>query len=286
MFFIAVALWLRLPLGASCCSSPKVLLAGSADDLEQQAGFAADYGIALSSASCAHRGGAALSPSSVGNSSLPASLPAVRLNEIQIVGALLLLRPHPKVAHNRSLLWRACSCGTGRPHFSILISHLWPAGTHNSYHQAPAVAVSPAFRYSHKPLEAQLDAGTRHIELDIHWSPLKGWTIWHQPFVDPGSSCRCLRSCLQGVRAWSERNPRHVMLVVYIEPKFRFDAPGGNFCKGGKPEGLLSLQRLITSGALRFATKLLFTARDTQLFARLCFARRLGLPALDIVSSC
>lgn len=281
---VAVALWIRCPLGATCTSTaPQVLsnktAGGGVDDGVARSGFSADYGIVLTTRSCRRapaddaqppplavpppappggRGANASSPLDDGLTAATADQPPpppITLGDLQLIGALAAFSSLPLVPcwlKSARTTFRSPPPPAERPSSSppaALSAPAPAAGTHNSYHQAPLLAFSPAFRYSHPPLEAQLASGLRHLELDVHWSPIKGWTVWHQPFVDPRSSCRCLRSCLLAVREWSAKNPRHLMLVVYLEPKFLYDSPLGNPCAGGRPEGLVDLQRTIASGA-------------------------------------
>lgn len=128
-------------------------------------------------------------------------------------------------------------------------------GTHNSYHQPPPQllldhfggAASPllAWQYAHPPLTAQLDGGVRSFELDAYWDPqgglygqaagmrIAGQNAWltdakykqpgfkalHVPDFDFKTNCILLTDCLAEVKRWSDANPRHLPLRVYIEVK-------------------------------------------------------------------
>ncbi|KAI7836099.1 hypothetical protein COHA_010027 [Chlorella ohadii] len=131
----------------------------------------------------------------------------------------------------------------------------WVLGTHNSYHQAPAQALfdhfggaaSPllAWQYAHPPLTAQLDGGVRSFELDAYWDPQgglygqaagmriagqSGWLtdpkykqpgfkVLHVPDFDFNTNCILLADCLAELKRWSDANPRHLPLRVYVEVK-------------------------------------------------------------------
>jgi len=105
-------------------------------------------------------------------------------------------------------------------------------------------------RYAHPGLAAQLDMGVRSLEIDINPDPAgglysspvayrmlrdrgvtdllpfdktdldkPGFKVLHIPDIDFRSSCPTLRLCLQQVRTWSDRHPRHVPLFLLIEAK-------------------------------------------------------------------
>ena len=118
-------------------------------------------------------------------------------------------------------------------------------GTHNSYHVQPRVALSSAWRYTHLSLAAQLDAGARSVELDVHWDPVfRTWSVYHEPLVDAGSTCGCLSACLAAIWQWSLAHPGHAMLTLIVEPKYNIDAL--NPFRGGSA-AILSLQQAVTS---------------------------------------
>lgn len=130
-------------------------------------------------------------------------------------------------------------------------------GTHNSYKLAIppnelAVVASAdprqaqALDYRHPPLDAQLDAGARQLELDVAYdpagglyatplgfrmagaraepydfAPLKGpgLKVLHAPDIDYRSSCPTFQACLQTVRAWSQAHPDHLPLLILLNLK-------------------------------------------------------------------
>ena len=111
-----------------------------------------------------------------------------------------------------------------RPAFAVArgdlsLSHLQLKGSHNSYHRAPRVPLVRAWRYTHAPLEVQLGAqGVRQVELDVRWDEgqLK---VGHLPVLDGRTTCHTLNECLNQLKRWSKRHPRHLPVFVFIEPK-------------------------------------------------------------------
>ncbi|PRW44370.1 hypothetical protein C2E21_6505 [Chlorella sorokiniana] len=137
----------------------------------------------------------------------------------------------------------------------LCFNQLQVLGTHNSYHQTPPQALidhfggaaSPllAWQYSHPPLTTQLDGGVRSFELDAYWDPqgglygqaaglrIAGRNGWlsdakykqpgfktlHVPDFDTSTNCILLADCLAELKRWSDANPRHLPLRVYIEVK-------------------------------------------------------------------
>ncbi|MFT7578618.1 MAG: hypothetical protein ACI9MR_000276 [Myxococcota bacterium] len=105
----------------------------------------------------------------------------------------------------------------------LRLNHLQLMGTHNSYHQRGEVVIHPTHDYSHLSLSAQLDLGVRAFEIDIH-NPeslveADDYAVYHITVLDPGSSCLSLKACLGAVVAWSDANPFHVPIAIWIEPK-------------------------------------------------------------------
>lgn len=96
-------------------------------------------------------------------------------------------------------------------------------GTHNSYHVKPAEQDNAGnglalFNYSHAPLDIQLDRGVRSLELDIYPNP-DGTRVMHVPAIDDGTTCSLFTECLSTVREWSDKHPRHVPIIILVEPK-------------------------------------------------------------------
>ena len=125
-------------------------------------------------------------------------------------------------------------------------------GTHNSYHVQPSLPLSSAWRYTHGSLAEQLDEGARSVELDVHWDPLlKTWSVYHEPFVDYGSTCGCLSECLAALWQWSVKHPLHSCITVVVEPKYNIDAL--NPFHGNSAAAVLSLQRVVSAQVPRSA---------------------------------
>lgn len=108
-----------------------------------------------------------------------------------------------------------------------------------------------ALDYWHPPLATQLDRGLRKLELDVfhdpdggryaapgglEWAPDEGglsperfdperelartgFKVLHVQDLDFRSSCLTLRTCLGELRAWSDRHPGHLPIVVTLNTK-------------------------------------------------------------------
>jgi len=103
---------------------------------------------------------------------------------------------------------------------TLRVNHLQAVGTHNSYHLRPAIPV-PDWDYAHAPLDEQLGRqGVRAVELDLHWTDDCGrFLVRHIPGVDGLTTCLNFTDCLATVRRWSDANPSHHPLFIYLEPK-------------------------------------------------------------------
>jgi len=127
--------------------------------------------------------------------------------------------------------------------------------SHNSYHIEPEPRLfdalvnvigesANAWQYTHLPLGQELDHGVRQLELDVfvdtpeggHYATPKvvpllglepvdprmsqpGLKVFHIQEVDYRSSCPTFVSCLEDVRSWSDAHPRHLPIVIQVEPK-------------------------------------------------------------------
>ncbi|HEV3024166.1 MAG TPA: Ca2+-dependent phosphoinositide-specific phospholipase C [Pirellulales bacterium] len=103
----------------------------------------------------------------------------------------------------------------------LRINQLQFIGTHNSYHVRAATASKEGVRewkYSHAPLEVQLDRGVRSLELDLHYRN-GDFEVFHVPLLDEGTTCRRLTDALATVRRWSDAHPRHVPISILFELK-------------------------------------------------------------------
>lgn len=104
----------------------------------------------------------------------------------------------------------------------ITLHHLQLVGTHNSYHRAPPEG--SAFGPGMPPLRAQLEAGIRQFELDVHYdTEIQDFRVYHLPEVDALSTCDLLSDCLAELRGWSDERPEHAPLLIFIEPKDDLD---------------------------------------------------------------
>jgi hypothetical protein len=148
-------------------------------------------------------------------------------------------------------------------------------GTHNSYHLEPWPALSRAWRYTHPSLTAQLDAGARSIELDAHFDPvLRTWAVYHEPWVDPRSTCKCVAACVRELWRWSQAHPGHTLLFLIVEPKYNIDIT--NPFKDGATGPLRELQDAVLSG---FAAHAMLTPAAVQGDAPTLRAAIAGAPA-------
>lgn len=144
----------------------------------------------------------------------------------------------------------------------LRINQIQVIGSHNSYHAgiAPSEAklfqaVSPdryqALEYRHHPLDEQLNAGIRQIELDVYadtkggryvdpagpkrvaaaglpadppFDPQglmnkPGFKVMHVQDFDYRSTCQPFTACLQIVREWSQNHPGHLPVYILVETK-------------------------------------------------------------------
>jgi hypothetical protein len=145
---------------------------------------------------------------------------------------------------------------------SVRMNQIQVIGTHNSYHAglAPSEAklleqrnpkLYQALEYRHRPLDEQLTAGVRQIELDIYADseggryahPMgldavaaaglpkdpdfdpeglmnkPGFKVLHVQELDYRSTCQQLVACLKIVRAWSQAHKQHVPIFILLEIK-------------------------------------------------------------------
>lgn len=112
-------------------------------------------------------------------------------------------------------------CGDYPKDGTLRMNHVQAKGTHNSYHLEPPTVVHPSHRYSHAPLDVQLEAqGVRQFELDLHRRVDGVFEVFHLPGeIDQRSSCNKLTDCLQVAKRWSDEHPDHVPLIFWLEPK-------------------------------------------------------------------
>ncbi len=116
----------------------------------------------------------------------------------------------------------------------VRVNQIQMKGTHNSYHvlrpfhpyRILPIWMGESFLpwdYEHDDMATQLGQhGVRSIELDIHYRKGK-FPVYHIYGLDDGSNCEDLEVCLSEIRDWSDENPDHHVLMLYIEPKDRDD---------------------------------------------------------------
>ncbi|MCM2681557.1 Ca2+-dependent phosphoinositide-specific phospholipase C, partial [Echinimonas agarilytica] len=141
---------------------------------------------------------------------------------------------------------------------SVRFNHAQFLGSHNSYKKAvhPTVLtlitshnpkLSRQINYSHIDLDAQLDVGLRHLEIDVlvddtggkYAYPLAekiagsrlldkaerqqllkpGFKVLHIPDLDISSHCQLFSECLHQLTAWSNRNPEHLPISILLNVK-------------------------------------------------------------------
>lgn len=103
---------------------------------------------------------------------------------------------------------------------SLRLNHLQALGTHNSYHQQPQAPLHPSHKYTMPTLTDQLELhGVRQFEWDLHWHTDGHLEVFHIPLIDQVSSCTLFADCLEETRAWSDANPAHAPLIIWMELK-------------------------------------------------------------------
>lgn len=113
----------------------------------------------------------------------------------------------------------------GYPMDDVLrMNHVQAKATHNSYHVETAGNTLAEWRYTHAPLDVQLESqGVRAVELDTRLVEASDrFEVFHIPTLDEQTTCRAFTDCLRVLDTWSRAHPKHVPIFVQIEPK---DAP-------------------------------------------------------------
>lgn len=108
--------------------------------------------------------------------------------------------------------------GMGPPEH-IRLNHLQVIGTHNSYHKAPLIAADESHKYTHKPLNEQLEGGVRAFELDLHGGQDGKIHVYHIQAIDDRTTCSKLVDCLNVLKTWSDGRPTHTPIFVWFEIK-------------------------------------------------------------------
>ena len=102
----------------------------------------------------------------------------------------------------------------------LRLNHVQAKGTHNSDHIEPPLLLDPSFRYTHQSLDVQLsDQGVRQFEMDLHLRRNEGFEVFHIPIIDKDTTCRMFVDCLRLVKDWSDENPFHMPVLIWLEPK-------------------------------------------------------------------
>lgn len=139
----------------------------------------------------------------------------------------------------------------------LRLHHAQVKGTHNSYHLEPALPFDPSHEYSHAPLAEQLDAqGVRAFELDVHREVDGTLEVYHIIGIDAVTTCDTLEACLLQIKSWSDAQPDHLPVVVWLELK---DDTGGQPLD--TPEALQLLDDVVTGV---FPPAQLLTPDDVQ----------------------
>lgn len=114
--------------------------------------------------------------------------------------------------------WHPWPEGEGPP-TTIRLNHLQMMGTHNSYHRAPLLAADASHRYTHKPLDEQLEGGVRAFELDLHGGNDGKIHVYHIQAIDDRTTCSTLVECLSVLKKWSDAKPTHTPIFIWFEIK-------------------------------------------------------------------
>ena len=169
-----------------------------------------------------------------------------------------MVKPSPCVF----LLCLTAACAPAQPGAALKLNEIQIVGTHNSYHSgmgphemAYLRKVDPrtadSLDYRHPPLNVQLDAGVRQLELDV-WGDSKGglfanpaglglvakaglsadppfdpngimkkpgFKVFHVQDIDFRSNCEPFVACLGAIRDWSKAHPGHLPIFILVENK-------------------------------------------------------------------
>jgi len=109
--------------------------------------------------------------------------------------------------------------GEEEPRDPLRINHIQMKGTHNSYHVEPLVSPTREYMYTHEPLDVQASQlGVRQFEIDVWWDIREGLRVYHNQY-DSGTTCPTFEDCLGTLLSWSNENPMHHPMFIWIEPK-------------------------------------------------------------------
>jgi len=109
----------------------------------------------------------------------------------------------------------------------IPLNENYSIACHNCYLKKPGTSIEDVFQY------------TSNIEIDIYDSKffmskknrLSGdWYVRHNPFFARTANNCCggtFKDCLLKIKAWSERNPMHGLITVFIDKKEKWNSISG-----------------------------------------------------------
>jgi len=101
----------------------------------------------------------------------------------------------------------------------LRINHIQMKGTHNSYHVEPLIPLTREYMYTHQTLDFQASQqGVRQFEIDVWWDIREGLRVYHNQY-DSGTTCPTFENCLSNLLTWSNENPLHHPIFIWIEPK-------------------------------------------------------------------
>jgi Phosphoinositide phospholipase C, Ca2+-dependent len=167
----------------------------------------------------------------------------LRINQIQVLGT------HNSYSQGTDPRILAALDAAIGPRMDALVKTMSPAAKADwaEYHPN-SVAMSEALNYRFPPLAAQLDAGLRSLEIDIHNDPdggrflrpaaydalggrgellpldqtdmeKPGFKVLHMVDVDVRSSCNLFVTCLTQLKQWSDAHPKHEPIFILLETK-------------------------------------------------------------------
>jgi len=106
---------------------------------------------------------------------------------------------------------------------AVRLNEVVMLGTQASYRLAPTSGVAedvPSLFLCQRPLDRQADfMGVRAFQLDIHRRPAEGdpFPVFHTVFGDDNrTNCNDIQQCMWVLRAWSDRHPGHLPIIVEI----------------------------------------------------------------------
>ena len=159
----------------------------------------------------------------------------------------------------------------------LRINQLQALGTQNSYHlRPPGQAVIPKWDYAYPPLDRQLDAGVRELELDVHYATDGRFHVFNMPRGDENTTCAFLRDCLSAVRDWSVQHPFHHPVVVLIQPADELDTLkiDGHYDQlDAELRAVVPLERIITPDDVRAGYRTLTDAVHAGAWPTLSISR-------------